>query len=433
MAPSSPPSHATIHTGQIPRVHGATGDDGVIADDAPVLSAIASAAGLYTAFVGNNDFAMTRLRDPGRWDVFETYYRHGRTACRCSARPGAGGSGGRTPPLLRVAGRQAHVATAGTPASPTSAPGPWARRSAEGDQRPSRPKGAWIGAVGSGARSTTAGQHADRCLAALEVGCARRRLDRYRHRGGVGSRRVWANAAPTSAATASSASAIDTPLVIIGGVAAAGRRRRATPTSPHHPRSAGAAGGCPARGRPGQHTLAPPLRGWWRRVRPQLRVAGSAGTWWSATTAAASCSTPSPIGGARRPQRGGADRAALPARCRRRLYLAHRGDWHAATWGALNDLAPAIRSTRADRSLRCGHEQRRQAELERNAPAPRLELRLSRTCPWRALGMVIEDVGDNWAAFACPRRRPINPRPACAGGAITTMLDACSGARCSAR
>ena len=38
MAPSSPPSHATIHTGQIPRVHGATGDDGVIADDAPVIS-----------------------------------------------------------------------------------------------------------------------------------------------------------------------------------------------------------------------------------------------------------------------------------------------------------------------------------------------------------------------------------------------------------
>ena len=22
------------------------------------------------------------------------------------------------------------------------------------------------------------------------------------------------------------------------------------------------------------------------------------------------------------------------------LYLAHRADWHAATWGALNDLAP---------------------------------------------------------------------------------------------
>ena len=79
MAPSSPPSHATIHTGQIPRVHGITGDDGTLGATTPILSALLHDAGLATAYVGNNDFAMTRFRKPGRWDSFETpYYAHGK-------------------------------------------------------------------------------------------------------------------------------------------------------------------------------------------------------------------------------------------------------------------------------------------------------------------------------------------------------------------
>ena len=78
MAPSSPPSHATIHTGQIPRVHGITGDDGELGADTPVLSALLARAGFATAYVGNNDFAMSRFRRLG-WDAFETpYYAHGK-------------------------------------------------------------------------------------------------------------------------------------------------------------------------------------------------------------------------------------------------------------------------------------------------------------------------------------------------------------------
>ena len=70
MAPSSPPSHATIQTGQIPRVHGIAGDTGDLADDTPILSAILGAAGLTTTYAGDNDFAMGRFRKPGAWDHF---------------------------------------------------------------------------------------------------------------------------------------------------------------------------------------------------------------------------------------------------------------------------------------------------------------------------------------------------------------------------
>lgn len=72
MAPSSPPSHATIQTGQIPRVHGAAGDKGEIKPNTPVLSAIAHTAGFWTGYVGNNDFAMARFRKIGTWNEFHT-------------------------------------------------------------------------------------------------------------------------------------------------------------------------------------------------------------------------------------------------------------------------------------------------------------------------------------------------------------------------
>ncbi len=79
MAPSSPPSHATIHSGQGPRVHGVAGDDTKPGADTPMLSALLGDAGFFTAFVGNNDFAMERLRDTARWEVTETpFYKHGK-------------------------------------------------------------------------------------------------------------------------------------------------------------------------------------------------------------------------------------------------------------------------------------------------------------------------------------------------------------------
>lgn len=72
MAPSSPPSHASIQTGQIPRVHGVTGDDGQMKPDAPILSRILHDAGLWTGYVGDNDFAMGRFKKLAAWDEAHT-------------------------------------------------------------------------------------------------------------------------------------------------------------------------------------------------------------------------------------------------------------------------------------------------------------------------------------------------------------------------
>jgi choline-sulfatase len=67
MAPSSPPSHASIQTGQNPRVHGVTGDDPPIDADAPLLGRVLRDAGLFTGYVGDNDFAMGRLKAASGW------------------------------------------------------------------------------------------------------------------------------------------------------------------------------------------------------------------------------------------------------------------------------------------------------------------------------------------------------------------------------
>lgn len=80
VAPSSPPSHTTIHTGLLPRAHGVSGDDAPLREGSPMLSALLSARGFYTGYVGNNDFAMGRLKKPGKWSehrapVFETKAR----------------------------------------------------------------------------------------------------------------------------------------------------------------------------------------------------------------------------------------------------------------------------------------------------------------------------------------------------------------------
>jgi arylsulfatase A-like enzyme len=67
MAPSSPPSHASIQTGQIPRVHGVIADDHQVDPDAPLLSRVIRDAGLFTGYVGDNDFAMGRLKKLANW------------------------------------------------------------------------------------------------------------------------------------------------------------------------------------------------------------------------------------------------------------------------------------------------------------------------------------------------------------------------------
>ncbi len=69
-APSSPPSHGSIQTGMIPRVHGVTGDKGKLIPGTPLMSAQVRAAGIHTAYVGNNPFGMSRLRDAGNWTEY---------------------------------------------------------------------------------------------------------------------------------------------------------------------------------------------------------------------------------------------------------------------------------------------------------------------------------------------------------------------------
>ncbi len=69
-APSSPPSHASIQTGMIPRVHGVSGDKGQLKPGTKMLSNLLGEAGIATAYVGNNSFGMNRLRAAGDWTAF---------------------------------------------------------------------------------------------------------------------------------------------------------------------------------------------------------------------------------------------------------------------------------------------------------------------------------------------------------------------------
>jgi arylsulfatase A-like enzyme len=356
MAPSSPPSHATIHTGQIPRVHGATGDDGEIAADAPVLSAIAGAAGMYTAFVGNNDFAMTRLREPGGWDVFETpYYRHGKDCGPMFARGVE---------LLSAAARERRrFFVTLLPIEPHVAyrfhegiteryhAGPWGR-----------PFGKKVTSAALGRikkmRMTDEGwaqvralydgevERVDRCLAALEDGLrAAGVLDRTAivvasdHGEGLGER-----GSNVGHAYGLQRELTATPLVIVGGVAAS---RVASPTS-----NADIAPtildllGLPADARMQGRTLLPDTL-----AAPLPRVVASE---YGRAYALRAARWHLVVGYDGRGELFDAvadpderddrsRRAAIPLRYLRDaagLYLAHRADWRAATWGALNDLAP---------------------------------------------------------------------------------------------
>lgn len=83
-APSSPPSHGSIQTGMIPRVHGVTGDKGKLNVGTPLLSSQLEDAGVATAYVGNNPFGMSRLKEAGRWSAYIEPNRQG-MGIDCSA------------------------------------------------------------------------------------------------------------------------------------------------------------------------------------------------------------------------------------------------------------------------------------------------------------------------------------------------------------
>lgn len=69
-SPSSPPSHGSIQTGMIPRVHGVVGDKAELTPRTPMLSTQSRAAGIAAGYYGNNSFGMARLEAPGNWTAF---------------------------------------------------------------------------------------------------------------------------------------------------------------------------------------------------------------------------------------------------------------------------------------------------------------------------------------------------------------------------
>ncbi len=69
-SPSSPPSHASIQSGCMPRVSGILGDKSKVNPGTPMVSTILAKAGFATDFVGDASFAMRRLQPVSTWNEF---------------------------------------------------------------------------------------------------------------------------------------------------------------------------------------------------------------------------------------------------------------------------------------------------------------------------------------------------------------------------
>jgi arylsulfatase A-like enzyme len=69
-SPSSPPSHATIQSGCMPRKSGILGDKSKLNPGTPMVSALLAKAGVATDFVGDASFAMKRLLPASTWNEF---------------------------------------------------------------------------------------------------------------------------------------------------------------------------------------------------------------------------------------------------------------------------------------------------------------------------------------------------------------------------
>ncbi len=373
MAPSSPPSHATLHTGQIPRVHGIAGDTGTLAADTPVLSAILAGAGLATTYAGDNDFAMGRFRKVGRWDRF--------------AAPIFDGGGKDCDPIIaealkavaaaQRAGRRFFISL--LPIEPhvpyrfhrgiTEAYYPGRIGKPFGD----RLTGAHLGRIASGSLAMDADRWAqlralhdgeverfDRCFGALEDGLAAAGvLDRTAivlasdHGEGLGER-----GGKVGHAYSLHRELVATPLIVIGGVPAA---RVGVATS-----NLGVAAtvldllGLPADRRMQGASLVPLTTA----PAPLPRIVASeygksyalqASRWHLVVGYAGEASLHDVV---REPDEAIDRRAEVPIALRALrdaagLYLAHRKDWREATWGGLADLRPG--SPLADPGLERAH------------------------------------------------------------------------------
>ena len=69
-SPSSPPSHASIQSGCMPRVNGILGDKSKLNPGTPMVSTILAKAGIATEFVGDAMFAMRRQLPASTWNEF---------------------------------------------------------------------------------------------------------------------------------------------------------------------------------------------------------------------------------------------------------------------------------------------------------------------------------------------------------------------------
>ena len=87
-SPSSPPSHASIQSGTMPRVNGILGDKAKLNPGTPMISAVLGTDKLATGYYGDNSFAMGRLKAASKWTAYH--------------QPSQEGKGGGCPTLIKL-------------------------------------------------------------------------------------------------------------------------------------------------------------------------------------------------------------------------------------------------------------------------------------------------------------------------------------------
>ena len=87
-SPSSPPSHASIQSGTMPRVNGILGDKAKLNPGTPMISAVLGADQIASGYYGDNSFAMGRLKSASKWTAYH--------------QPSQEGKGGGCPTLIKL-------------------------------------------------------------------------------------------------------------------------------------------------------------------------------------------------------------------------------------------------------------------------------------------------------------------------------------------
>ena len=87
-SPSSPPSHASIQSGTVPRVNGILGDKAKLNPGTPMVSATLAGEKIATGYYGDNSFAMGRLKAASKWTAYH--------------QPSQEGKGGGCPTLIKL-------------------------------------------------------------------------------------------------------------------------------------------------------------------------------------------------------------------------------------------------------------------------------------------------------------------------------------------